>query len=403
MSVDHRCRRHQDVVDLTVDAAFDEYLPHAWREHGSLAGRGVAAKQLPNLGLRVAGRALTLAANGTKLELHDGVSQADVIAEMAEDALSDVLQDRQSTMGLAMTSRVVISKGSLNDWICWEPALRALLDGRPVHEPGDVTMVDPVGQPLDLDRRFRLDDDRSEMAHFLREAGFLHLTGVFDPAEMALIETDIDASIAGARNADPEFWWCTLDNGDEVAVRSLNFHEKSAAAQSAIGDQRLAWLADLTGDSHQRPATCEGLVKPLGVVNGLSDLPWHKDCGQGLHSYMCNSLTVGISVTGADRISGALGVIPGSHRANTTASFRDPELDLPSRLLETVTGDVTVHCSDTLHRAYPPTAHPRKVVYTSMRLAPQAGDEVKPNPRYSREARGELSSVQGRIASVAQS
>ena len=56
----------------------------------------------------------------------------------------------------------------------------------------------------------------------------------------------------------------------------------------------------------------EGLVKPLGIVRGLSDLPWHKDCGQGQHSYKCSGLTCGISVTGADRVSGALGVIPGS-------------------------------------------------------------------------------------------
>ena len=32
-------------------------------------------------------------------------------------------------------------------------------------------------------------------------------------------------------------------------------------------------------------------------------------------------------------------------------------LDLPAKLLETTTGDLTIHCSDTLHRAYPPSAH----------------------------------------------
>lgn len=400
MSVDHRSRRHVDTVALSAEEAFARFLPDALALHGSLAARGVAVKRLPDLGLQVGGRAVTLTAGDDTLRLQSGAGQADVIAEMTEDALSDVLQDRQSTMGLAMTSRVHVTRGSLNDWISWEPALRALIDGRPVHEPGDVTLVDDSGQPLDLDRRFRIDDDPAEMAQFIAQAGFLHLTGVFDPDEMAVIEADIDDAIASARDGDPEFWWCTLDDGQEVAVRSLHFHERSAAARSAIGDPRLAWLTELTGDGHQLPTSCEGLVKPLGVVNGLSDLPWHKDCGQGLHSYMCNSLTVGISVTGADRVSGALGVIPGSHRANTTASFRDPELDLPSRLLETATGDVTVHCSDTLHRAYPPSASPRKVVYTSMRLAPLPDDNEKPNPRYSREARSELSSVQERIAAV---
>jgi hypothetical protein len=56
-------------------------------------------------------------------------------------------------------------------------------------------------------------------------------------------------------------------------------------------------------------------------------LPWHKDCGQGGHSYYCNGLTVGISVTGADERSGALGVVPGSHRANVQTAGKDDSLD----------------------------------------------------------------------------
>ena len=400
MSVDHRCRLHADAVTLDADAALDGYIPRAIADHGELAARGIGYKRLPALGLDLGERQATLVVDGDTVALIDGLERAGVVADLAADALSDLVQDRQSTMGLAMTARVKITTGSLDDWIRWEPALRALFEGRPVHESGDVIMGTPDGEPLDLDRRFTLDDDRSEMAHFLAEAGFLHLTGVFDPAEMATVGADIDTSIAAARDADPEYWWCTDAAGEQVAVRSLNFQEKSDAVRTVLADERLTWLADLTGDDHVPPSHCEGLVKPLDIVQGLSDLPWHKDCGQGLHSYMCNSLTVGISVTGADRVSGALGVIPGSHRANTIPSMRDRDLDLPSRLLETTTGDLTVHCSDTLHRAYPPSARPRKVVYTSFRLAPRPGDEVKPNPRYSREARSELTTVQDRIAAA---
>ena len=400
MSVDQRCRLHAETLALDADTALDDYVPAAIVDHGELAARGVAYKQLSTLGFDLGERSATLAVDGDTLTLLDGLDHAAVVAELAPDALSDLVQDRQSTMGLAMTARVKIRDGSLDEWIRWEPALRALFEGRPVYESGAIAMLDPDGAPLDLDRRFTLDDDRDEMAHFMTEAGFLHLTGVFGPDEMAAVGTDIDDSVAAARDADPEYWWCTDAAGDQVAVRSLNFQEKSAAVRAVLADERLTWLADLTGDDHVPPETCEGLVKPLDIVQGLSDLPWHKDCGQGLHSYMCNNLTVGISVTGADRVSGALGVIPGSHRANTVGSMRDKDLDLPSRLLETATGDLTVHCSDTLHRAYPPSAHPRKVVYTSFRLAPQAGDRIAPNPRYSREARSELTSVQDRIAAA---
>ncbi|NDH24474.1 MAG: hypothetical protein EBY49_11160, partial [Actinobacteria bacterium] len=95
-------------------------------------------KKLPALGLRVGDRAVTLMAEGDTLSIVDGVDRAGIVAELEADALSDLLQDRQSTMGLAMTSRVQITAGSLDDWIHWEPALRALCEGRPVHEPGAV-------------------------------------------------------------------------------------------------------------------------------------------------------------------------------------------------------------------------------------------------------------------------
>ena len=54
------------------------------------------------------------------------------------------------------------------------------------------------------------------------------------------------------------------------------------------------------GKPHVGRNLIEALVKPIGVVEGISDVPWHKDCSLGSHSYRCCSLTVGISVTGAD-------------------------------------------------------------------------------------------------------
>lgn len=143
----------------------------------------------------------------------------------------------------------------------------------------------------------------------------------------------------------------------------------------------------------------EGLIKPLDIKTGLSDLPWHKDCGQGRHSYYCNGLTVGISVTGADERSGALGVVPGSHRANVQLAGKDNSLDLPAIKLVTETGDLTVHCSDTLHRAYPPIERPRKVVYTGFQQSLIEGDRVEEvSTERQRAARAKLTNVQDRIS-----
>ncbi len=120
-----------------------------------------------------------------------------------------------------------------------------------------------------------------------------------------------------------------------------------------------------------------------------------------MHSYYCSSLTVGISVTGADVESGALGVVPGSHRANLQPAGLDPSLDLVPIKLETRTGDLTVHCSDTLHRAHRPTKQPRKVVYSGFRLAALPGDVIPKLPKdEERATRARLTNVRDRIAAT---
>ena len=397
MSIDQRTRRLKDVTPLAVEQVVDEVLPAALHEHGDLATQGAEARQLPPLGLASEGAEITLRIQAGRLVVESGLVHAGVVARLSETALSDLVQDYQSTMGLAMTARVQLESGQMDDWLGWEPVLRALLDGRKVYAPGDVTFRDLAGAPLDLDRVFSIDDDREEIAHFLHEAGFLHLRGLFTEAEMARVADDIDDYIARAEPDDGDSWWAENDQGQKQAVRVLNFYEKSESLRDLVQSDRYQWLGELTGDGHQHRRSAEGLVKPLGIVRGLSDLPWHKDCGQGRHSYLCNALTCGISVTGADRVSGALGVVPGSHRANVKIPGRDPIMDMPPRMLETQTGDVTVHCSDTLHRAHPPTERPRKVVYSGFGLPLLPGDRAEEEPRYNREARAQLTNVEDRI------
>ena len=398
-SIDQRTRRYADIRERTFDELVDEVLTPAIGEHGELAARGQAVMEVPSLGLAVDGvPGCTLTSSGGVMRLAPGTEAARLVASLDAAAASRLLDDVQSTMGLAMTSDVRLDSGGLDDWIGWEPVLRALIDGRPVHEPGSVELVDEGGSPLDTTRSFSLDDDRDELLHFLVQAGFLHLTGVFGEDEMAAISADLDGALERAQPDDGASWWATDSDGTDRPVRVLFFQEQSDALAELLGDERLTWLASLTGDDHAPPQTAEGLVKPLGIVRGLSDLPWHKDCGQGHHSYQCSGLTVGISVTGADRDSGALGVIPGSHRTNTLSAMRDRRLDLPSMKLETATGDLTVHCSDTLHRAHPPLTSLRKVVYTSLRLRPLPGDDGPLNPNSpTRAARAGLSDVEDRI------
>jgi ectoine hydroxylase-related dioxygenase (phytanoyl-CoA dioxygenase family) len=166
-------------------------------------------------------------------------------------------------------------------------------------------------------------------------------------------------------------------------VRLQRFQEESAATAALLEDDRLLRLASLTEDGHvprqQGGNKIEALVKPIGVVKGISDLPWHKDCSLGRHSSRCCSLTVGISVTGADERSGQLGVVAGSHRALVQPAFFRDVWDLPAVPLPTRTGDVTVHCSCTLHMSHAPVEQERRVMYTDFVLPPRAGDDPAPN------------------------
>ncbi len=142
----------------------------------------------------------------------------------------------------------------------------------------------------------------------------------------------------------------------------------------------------------------EALVKPLDVVEGISDLPWHKDCGLGRHSYDCCSMTVGISVTPADAGSGELGVLAGSHRSTIPPSGVHARVDLPKIPLPTEKGDVTVHLSCTAHMSRPPTRAERRVLYTGFALPPRANDIARPPDRLSqiREAAPKVMGAESR-------
>lgn len=402
MSIDCRTRMRRDVREIPRDEIFDAILPDAVERNGELAARGVLYKELPALGLSVDGRTVCLVVRDGKLNLEEGEQSASAVAVLGAKALSELIQDVRTTMGLAMQSMVEMDQGAFDTWIGWEPVFRALLDARPVHQAGDVVLRERDGSPLDLSRRFRLDDDREEISHFLHEAGFLHVDGVFDEKEMAAVSADLDVALGQANPDDGASWWAGDSKGAQQPVRVLWFHEKSEALRELLRDDRLQWLAGLTGDGHDGSKMgAEGLIKPLDIQTGLSDLPWHKDCGQGSHSYQCSGMTVGISVTGADRRSGALGVVPGSHRANVQTAGRDESLDLEPIKLETRTGDLTVHCSDTLHRAHRPTEQPRKVVYTGFRLPPMPGDVVpKVSKEAERAARARLTNVRDRISAA---
>ena len=376
-TIDWRTRFAGPADERDAPQLFAE-LTERLADTGTLAARGVEQLGLDTLGLDIDGTRAHLAVDGDRLVLREGLASDGVVAQLDAWAGSELFDDAVSTFGLLMAGRVSFPRGSGDRFVAWEPVLRAAIDGRPVYEPGSINFRARDGSALDLSRGFRVDDDPDEIGHFLAEAGFLHLRGVFSEAEMAQVSTELDDALAAATRDDGASWWARTAEGWYPA-RILGFNLKSPTLQGLLESDRYRRVGTFTDDVMvQRPPrdgdSAEGLLKKIGVVEGMSDVSWHKDCTMGGHSRGCCSLTVGIAITGADRNSGELGVVAGSHRANVQSVDMRADLDLPRRPLPTQTGDLTVHCSCTLHMSRPPVDRERRVVYTGFSLAPRPGD-----------------------------
>jgi ectoine hydroxylase-related dioxygenase (phytanoyl-CoA dioxygenase family) len=186
---------------------------------------------------------------------------------------------------------------------------------------------------------------------------------VFAPEEMDRLSAETDRWRVQMTPEDERAWYATV--GDEqVCVRVTGLRGSDVDFPFA---ERLAPIAALTGAGHRFYGS-DLLVKPVGVSAGISDLPWHKDCALGLHSYRCISLTCGVAITASGADNGQLGVLAGSHRVNIPLFDLQDEVDLPAIYFTTEPGDVTVHLSCALHCATPPRHTERRVAYSGFRL-----------------------------------
>jgi hypothetical protein len=363
-SFDVRTRTAADVRPVDPIAFHRDEVPRLLDTNGAVATRAFRASGLESIVVAVDGDAFTWTLDdGGELTVRPG-DAGRARADLGRAWFEDLVNDVRSTVALMISGEPVMARGAVVHLIAWEPVLRALVDARPAYEPGLVDLTDRHGSPLDLDRTFSLDDDRADLRHFLAEAGFLHLRGVFGEHEVARLSEETDRWRARMTAEDSRAWFAAV--GDErVCVRVTGLRDGEVDVPLA---ERLAPVAALTGDGHRFVGT-DLLVKPVGVTEGISDLPWHKDCALGMHSYRCCSLTCGVSATASGDGNGALGVVAGSHRVNIPLFDLDDDVDLPVRYLATEPGDVTVHLSCTLHCSTPPQRTERRVAYSSLALA----------------------------------
>ena len=393
MSVDLRSRTDGPREAIDPEHFFAEELPAAFDANVDGIAPGARWLDLRPLTLDVDGSSWTLAWDDGRMAVAPGPAEHGARVRLTPEQLDDLVSDQGSIMGFWTSGRLDQSAGRLGDLLDWWLVLRAALDQQTIHTPGAVSFVDRDGGPLDLERSFHADDDRDEMRYFLEQAGFLHIEGVFTEEEMAQVSTEMDSAAPGYAPDDGRSWWAKTADDEQRLVRMQAFDDRSPATADLVDDSRFLSLAELTGDGHRwgkRPDNrIEALFKPIGIVRGISDVPWHKDCSLGRHSYECCTLTVGISVTGADAVSGQLRVRPGSHRALVWPALEQPQCDLPTIDLPTRTGDVTLHLSCTLHMAQPPVERERRVMYSGFALPaldPAAAAEARARLVAVREA-----------------
>jgi Phytanoyl-CoA dioxygenase (PhyH) len=402
-TVDFRTRFQGSAVDIDAAAFCEDTLPALAHEHGALAGRGYAQLGLAPLAIEVGDTQCSLVATDGTLAVRGGIADDATVVALAPEAFSELVQETSTTLGLGMRGRVEVRRGTMDEFVAWEPVLRALIDARPVYEPGSIPLVDADGNDLDLHRSFTPEDPREHIGEFLASAGFAKIRGIFEPDEMAPIVDELDAAVAEAERDDGQSWWARDGRGEWYAARILGFNEKSPSLRKLLHDERLAQLGSFTDDAYRQrdpdnSDAAEGLTKRIGVTDGISDVPWHKDCSPGGHSYGCCGLTVGLCLTPADRESGELGVVAGSHRANVQGGGVRADLDLPRVALPADVGDVTIHCSCILHMSRPPVSRERRVVYTGFGLAPRPGDVVRDVDRDTiRRARADLDDAGRRL------
>lgn len=379
MSVDLRTRT--DGPRPAVDPAelFGHELPGAFVEQADGIVPGTRCLDPRPLAVEVVGPdraegpAWSITFTGDGFTVAPGIAAGAAHVRLTAAELDDLVADQATFMAWLSDGSLDQPAGRLADLLDWWVVLRAALDRRPVHVPGSISFTGRDSETLDLHQSFTLDSDPGDVRHFLETAGFLHLTGVFTEAEMAAVSDDMDRAAPGYERGDGRSWWARTADGRDRVVRMQAFDTHSPTTAGILGDERLLSIADLPASGHDRTSKrsdnrIEALFKPMGVVEGISDVPWHKDCSLGRHSYECCSMTVGISVTGADADSGQLRVVAGSHRALVWPAFVRPGADLPEIDLPTRTGDVTVHLSCTMHMAQAPVERERRVMYTGFGL-----------------------------------
>ncbi|MBL7501490.1 phytanoyl-CoA dioxygenase family protein [Frankia sp. CNm7] len=376
VALDRRTRLDADLRKVTMEDFLASAFPDLAARHGALVAQGVERLGAAPLAIEIGDRSWSFSAADGGLAVSPGVADGALVVTFDADQFSDWVQNQRSFNAMITVRELRYRGGDERDVSVWDSLWLTLLEGWPVVDDG-IEFLDRHGAPLDLGRVLTPDDDPADVAHFLREAGFLHLRGWVDPVAMREVSQDIDRALPDYHEGDGRSWWATLADGTRRCVRLQDFVARSPRTAAIVGSDlwdRLRQTLAGNDDLVQRPVGGKGLealIKPKGVVSGASDVSFHRDCHFGRHAYQCSGTVVGIAVTASGAANGQLRVVAGSHRVLMPVEIAKSRPYLPVVAVPTEPGDLTVHLSCTLHESTPPLVQERRVMYTGFGLAPR--------------------------------
>jgi ectoine hydroxylase-related dioxygenase (phytanoyl-CoA dioxygenase family) len=318
-----------------------------------------AAAGLGSIALRLSdGSAYTYQPHASGVDITPGDAAADTVIEMDLNSWQGLVHELEAPAGLLYARRVNCLRGKPIDLMAWESGLRALYNGRPPYDPATQVLKDQSGYALDPQATFTLASNREDMAHFLRTAGYLFVRDVFGSQELVPFLEAAQQLQCEARQGDKLSWWGRNAAGEEVLCRVTRGAAKPRLSTLPT-DARMQRLKDLAGESLvHRKGEGDGVTviyKRPNIAAGLGDLPWHRDCGMGGHAVMCPTLVASVYLTAATPESGELAMLPGSQRASFNAHDRRCDPTAHAAHFHARPGDVSLHYSDTVHAAPPPT------------------------------------------------
>ncbi|HMK98740.1 MAG TPA: phytanoyl-CoA dioxygenase family protein [Acidimicrobiales bacterium] len=327
-----------------------------------------AARRLAETGpisFLVEDEAITYVPADDRILVQEGKAPGAAAVRLSRRAWEDLTTELRTFINLFLSKELTFEHGGFRQLADWDPVLRYLHAGIPPYDPArsDFGERDPNAV-------FEPGCDDSELEAQLDAIGFLHMRGVFRPEEMEEANREVDRLANLARPGDDESWWVTGEDGSTSLCRLVYTSLRSPVLAALEADPRVRRLATLLDPSLRlAPDRMEGsavLLKVPGNTSGLSNIPWHQDCGMGGHAILCPSVSVGVQLTGSDASTGNLLAIPGSHGQAIHYRWEECLTDVPVVAIDTAPGDVTVHVQDLVHASPQPTgAGGRRTMYVT--------------------------------------